>query len=150
MLGILAVTAAPRFLNINRDARIASLEGFVGAAKAADSIVVSKATIAGVESAKVETNIPSTDLYVLDGNMSIKSEYMKATMNVDGFTMTDYERSNVPSTFIYLGDKEMTGTELKALGCFIQLTRPIKMQDGSDVIDYGDLRVNKLYDGFLN
>lgn len=147
ILGILAVTAAPKFLNINRDARIASLEGFVGAVKAANSIVVSKATIAGVESAKVETNIPNTDLYVLDGHMSIKPEHIEAAMNVDGFMMTDYERTNVPSTFIYLADKEMTVPELKVMGCFIQLTRSIKMQDGSDVIDTGDLTVNKFYDG---
>ncbi|PSW02622.1 type II secretion system protein [Photobacterium lipolyticum] len=147
ILGILAVTAAPRFLNMHRDARIASLEGFIGAVKAANSIVVGKATVVGIESAKVETNIPNTDLYVLDGQMSIKPKHIKAAMNVDGFMMTDYEFSDVPSTFIYLGDKEMTGTELKAMGCFIQLTRSIEMQDGSDVIDYGDLRVNKLYDG---
>lgn len=49
ILGILAVTAAPRFLNIQDDARNATLEGLKGSLQGAAGIVYGKAAIAGVE-----------------------------------------------------------------------------------------------------
>ena len=50
ILGILAVTAAPRFLNLQDDARDATLEGLKGAITGASGIVYGKAAIAGIES----------------------------------------------------------------------------------------------------
>ncbi|MCR9629798.1 type II secretion system GspH family protein [Vibrio antiquarius] len=50
ILGILAVTAAPRFLNLQDDARNATLEGLAGAIQGASGIVYGKAAIAGLES----------------------------------------------------------------------------------------------------
>lgn len=52
ILGILAVTAAPRFLDIQDDARNATLEGLSGAIQGASGIVYGKAAIAGVESSQ--------------------------------------------------------------------------------------------------
>lgn len=49
ILGILAVTAAPRFLNLQDDARNASLEGLRGALQGAAGIVYGRAAIDGVE-----------------------------------------------------------------------------------------------------
>ncbi|WP_434997585.1 type II secretion system protein [Vibrio scophthalmi] len=51
ILGILAVTAAPRFLNLQDDAREASLQGLKGAIDGAAGIVFGKAAIDGVETA---------------------------------------------------------------------------------------------------
>ncbi|WP_260261519.1 prepilin-type N-terminal cleavage/methylation domain-containing protein [Vibrio intestinalis] len=51
ILGILAVTAAPRFLNLQDDARNASLEGLKGAMAGATGIVYGRAAINGVEDA---------------------------------------------------------------------------------------------------
>jgi len=50
ILGILAVTAAPRFLNLQDDARNATLEGLSGAIQGASSMIYGKAAIAGEES----------------------------------------------------------------------------------------------------
>ncbi|MGY5731855.1 type II secretion system protein [Vibrio chemaguriensis] len=50
ILGILAVTAAPRFLNLQDDARNATLDGLAGAIQGASGIVYGKAAIAGIES----------------------------------------------------------------------------------------------------
>ncbi|MGF1787699.1 prepilin-type N-terminal cleavage/methylation domain-containing protein [Photobacterium swingsii] len=50
ILGILAVTAAPRFLNLQGDARNASLQGLKGAINGGAGIVYGKAAIAGKES----------------------------------------------------------------------------------------------------
>ncbi|MEX0335048.1 type II secretion system protein [Vibrio tubiashii] len=49
ILGILAVTAAPRFLNLQSDARQASLQGLKGAIDGAAGIVYGKAAIEGRE-----------------------------------------------------------------------------------------------------
>jgi len=51
LLGILAVTALPRFIGLQSDARIATLDGVRGAMQGAASQVYAKAIIAGVESA---------------------------------------------------------------------------------------------------
>ncbi|MFV7784886.1 type II secretion system protein [Shewanella marisflavi] len=49
ILGILAVTAAPKFINLQSDARKSTLEGLKGALQGANSLVYSKAAIAGEE-----------------------------------------------------------------------------------------------------
>ncbi|KIE20765.1 MSHA biogenesis protein MshA [Vibrio sinaloensis] len=49
ILGILAVTAAPRFLNLQSDARASSLQGLKGAMAGAAGIVYGRAAIDGVE-----------------------------------------------------------------------------------------------------
>lgn len=49
ILGILAVTAAPKFLNLQDDARKAAAEGIAAAIKSAAAITYSRAMLAGVE-----------------------------------------------------------------------------------------------------
>ncbi|MGR5212828.1 type II secretion system protein [Vibrio rotiferianus] len=49
ILGILAVTAAPRFLNLQDDARESAIQGLKGAIDGASGIVYGKAAINGVE-----------------------------------------------------------------------------------------------------
>lgn len=49
ILGILAVTAAPKFLNLQDDAKISALKGLEGAIKGATGIVYGKAAVSGVE-----------------------------------------------------------------------------------------------------
>ena len=51
ILGILAVTAAPKFLNLQGDAREGVLKGVEASVKSASSVIYSKAIIAGKESA---------------------------------------------------------------------------------------------------
>ncbi|ENM5902940.1 type II secretion system protein [Vibrio mimicus] len=57
ILGILAVTAAPRFLNLQNDARQASLQGLKGAIDGAAGIVYGKAAIEGSEAKNVATDV---------------------------------------------------------------------------------------------
>ncbi|MGF1763992.1 type II secretion system protein [Aliivibrio kagoshimensis] len=49
ILGILAVTAAPKFLNLQTDARSSALQGLKGAMQGASSIVYAKSAIEGEE-----------------------------------------------------------------------------------------------------
>ena len=49
ILGILAVTAAPKFLNLQDDAKAAAAQGVQAALQSASSLVYSKAALEGVE-----------------------------------------------------------------------------------------------------
>ncbi|SJL84896.1 prepilin-type N-terminal cleavage/methylation domain-containing protein [Vibrio palustris] len=55
ILGILAVTAAPKFLNLQDDARTAAAEGLKGAMKGAAGIVYGKSAINGTEAVSAST-----------------------------------------------------------------------------------------------
>lgn len=73
ILGILAVTAAPRFLNLQGDAREASLKGLQGAMKGAAGITYGKAAIQGIE------KLPSQSITVDDVTVAIEYGYPAAT-----------------------------------------------------------------------
>ncbi|MGR5207506.1 type II secretion system protein [Vibrio sp. PNB23_22_7] len=57
ILGILAVTAAPRFLNLQDDARKSSLQGLKGAIDGAAGITFGKAAIEGLEAVSQGENV---------------------------------------------------------------------------------------------
>ena len=80
ILGILAVTAAPRFLNLQDDAREATLEGLAGAIQGASSIVYGKAAIAGIEgtSGAVSTGFGTTSIETVFGYPEATSSAMGA------------------------------------------------------------------------
>lgn len=59
ILGILAVTAAPKFMNLQNDARNASLQGLKGAIQGAAGIVYGKAAIKGIEASTADTDYVS-------------------------------------------------------------------------------------------
>lgn len=67
ILGILAVTAAPKFMNLQGDARHASLQGLKGALQGASGIVYGKAAIKGVESTKGQVNTGADTVETLFG-----------------------------------------------------------------------------------
>ncbi|MCG9702817.1 type II secretion system protein [Vibrio natriegens] len=72
ILGILAVTAAPRFLNLQDDARNSALDGLKGAITGAVGITYGKAAIAGTESE------PTTTLSVNGATVNLVYGYPKA------------------------------------------------------------------------
>ena len=55
ILGILAVTAAPKFINLQGDARTSTVNGLKGAVQAASSMAYSKAIIAGKDKVRSGT-----------------------------------------------------------------------------------------------
>ncbi|MCG7498531.1 type II secretion system GspH family protein [Vibrio sp. Of7-15] len=60
ILGILAVTAAPKFLNLQNDARASALQGLKGAISGAAGITYGKSAIEGEEATSQATN-PNVD-----------------------------------------------------------------------------------------
>ena len=57
ILGILAVTAAPKFLNLQSDARSSTLKGMKAAMESSSSIVYSKAVILGKDTSTTPTAV---------------------------------------------------------------------------------------------
>ncbi|WEE21579.1 prepilin-type N-terminal cleavage/methylation domain-containing protein [Aeromonas caviae] len=57
ILGILAVTAAPKFLNLQDDARTSTLKGVEGSLKSAGAMVYSKAVLKGKDKESTAYNL---------------------------------------------------------------------------------------------
>ncbi len=62
ILGILAVTAAPKFLNLQDDARASSLQGLKGAIDGAAGITYGKAAIKGIEDKDAAAGVGVDDI----------------------------------------------------------------------------------------
>ncbi|MCC4832983.1 prepilin-type N-terminal cleavage/methylation domain-containing protein [Shewanella sp. 10N.7] len=74
ILGILAVTAAPKFINLQGDARVSALAGMKGALQGGNTLVYSKAALAGEEKEATGSVIISTGVTV-----ATQYGYLKAT-----------------------------------------------------------------------
>ncbi|WP_412972541.1 prepilin-type N-terminal cleavage/methylation domain-containing protein [Glaciecola sp. MF2-115] len=57
ILGILAVTAAPRFIDLQSDARAKTLQGVKAALQGASQLVYAKAAIAGVQNSSTAVDV---------------------------------------------------------------------------------------------
>ncbi|AZL83909.1 type II secretion system protein [Aliivibrio salmonicida] len=120
ILGILAVTAAPKFLNLQGDARKSSLQGLKGAMAGASGIVYGKAAIEGVERGDA-----SGDSKLADGT-TLKYGYPTADNNgiesvVVGLA-EDWSRASVSGASSLLVGFKVSGateTTIKATKCFV-------------------------------
>ncbi|CAK1710052.1 MSHA pilin protein MshA [Vibrio crassostreae] len=144
ILGIISVTAAPRFLNLKSDATKATLDGFVGAFNATNEIVMGKATIEGLEKEKL-AKLPDQDIWIRWGVIALDSNNVENAMQTDDYQLLSYGNPNTPSLVVYTG-KERTLRELKDYNCFVQFTRSYTIV-GSEIVDIGDLTINKFYQG---
>lgn len=79
ILGILAVTAAPKFMNMQGDARSAAINAMKGSVQSAASMVYSKAIIKGLD----KTNAANTTV-VFDGTSSVYITYGYPTAATNG------------------------------------------------------------------
>ncbi len=68
VLGILAATALPRFINVSRDARIAAVQGAAGGLRAAVSVTQARYFAAGALTATSVTMADGTVVVVNAGN----------------------------------------------------------------------------------
>ncbi|CAK2655824.1 MSHA pilin protein MshA [Vibrio crassostreae] len=83
ILGILAVTAAPRFLNLQDDARESALQGLAGAMNGASGIVFGKAAIEGREASS--TPVIVEGVQTIWGYPTATSAGIEAAFDMDGF-----------------------------------------------------------------
>ena len=78
ILGILAVTAAPKFINLQGDARVSALQGLKGAIQGANSLVYSKAALSGVEKLAFDAS-PAPTINIGTANVTTSFGYLQAT-----------------------------------------------------------------------
>ncbi|KGK16527.1 prepilin-type N-terminal cleavage/methylation domain-containing protein [Vibrio navarrensis] len=87
ILGILAVTAAPRFLNLQDDAREATLEGLKGAMQGAAGIVYGKSAVEGEDAlSSASVTVGSTTVSTVYGYPAATSVGIGNAVDLDGFT----------------------------------------------------------------
>lgn len=126
ILGILAVTAAPRFLNLQNDAREASLQGLKGAIDGAAGITYGKAAVEGKE------GLESTDTNANVEGIAIGYGYpTKAGLQVAVAGLADdwkeFDLTNASTAFTFEGrdtdgwklDLAATEDTTKTTGCYV-------------------------------
>ncbi|MCU8039400.1 type II secretion system protein [Shewanella oncorhynchi] len=82
ILGILAVTAAPKFINLQGDARASTLQGLKGAIQGANSLVYSKAALTGKEVGPQTVTLDSGTVAVINGYMRSTKLSLEAGMDI--------------------------------------------------------------------
>ncbi|MBQ8707358.1 MAG: prepilin-type N-terminal cleavage/methylation domain-containing protein [Succinivibrionaceae bacterium] len=84
ILGILAVTAAPKFMDLQGDARRASLQGVQGALNSAKSLAFGKALLNGVEKNATGTiKVNGQDVDLIYGYPKATSDVLSLVMDLD-------------------------------------------------------------------
>ncbi len=107
IIGILAAVAAPRFINVQSDARASVISGLEGSIRSAASLVYAKALIAGVESSATGSiTIGSTTINTAYGyptNASLIDAIEFSGQNI-------YEDAAAPGSFGYDSDGDSAFT----------------------------------------
>ncbi|MBM7036695.1 type II secretion system protein [Vibrio ulleungensis] len=151
ILGILAITVAPRFLNLQTDAKIADLQGVAGAMNDAAHLAYDKTAIDGQENAEqyeiaidadtrglVQFGYPRVSREGMEHFLQIESSYH----NEDGLDWT-WGASN-PSEFsgphfwvvtqtTWLGEGPYTRESIIASNCYVRYDAPIAQGEGFTV-----------------
>jgi len=129
ILGILAVTAAPKFLNLQGDANSSTIKGVDGALNSAMNIVYGKAVIAGSHkkgSGDGPDNI-ETDITISFGYPTADSNGIVNTidMNLDetGTNLEDFnfESDGAGAAYVYVnGTDSPTAVGVSLRHCFVK------------------------------
>ena len=137
ILGILAVVAAPKFMGLQREARIADLKGLEGSLKAANEMVYAKATMKGLEhSSFFEINTSENNILINGKRVDLNYGYIKPTANnLKSILDINDGDWNIKATGTIYGPVYMTPktasafyaqsvTEITASGCYLSYSFP--------------------------
>ncbi|WP_148610835.1 prepilin-type N-terminal cleavage/methylation domain-containing protein [Aeromonas sobria] len=83
ILGILAVTAAPKFLNLQDDARKAAADGVKASLQSAANLVYSKAAIQGIEKSSAAVSVAGTTVKAKFGYPT--ADTIASSVTLDGW-----------------------------------------------------------------
>lgn len=97
ILGILAVMAAPKFINLQGDARVSTLNGLRASIQTANSLIHSKAVLAGLERTSASRLIDIAGTTATTDDISIMYGYMDAAS-------TNYSRALEASIDVVFAD----------------------------------------------
>lgn len=134
ILGILAVTAAPRFLNLSGDAKLSVLQGVQGTIKSASSMIYGKAVIAGQQRAALSclnnntitavTGSPATCAAgedIVFGYAAADADSIRAIADLDA---TDFAFNTATGTPLAIRIAQ-TAADLLDSGCYVQYTQAV-------------------------
>ncbi|UTZ37516.1 type II secretion system protein [Vibrio campbellii] len=144
VLEIIGLFAAPKIMHMQREARINTLEAFVGAFHATNEVVMTKAKIQGVANAPL-AKLSDHDIYVRMGALVLDDFNVANAMKIDGFNLANTGSSQAPSRIVYLG-KEKSLQKIRDSECFISISRPFTAYDKQGIVSMYELKVNKFYD----
>ncbi|CAL62099.1 putative mannose-sensitive hemagglutinin a MshA-like [Herminiimonas arsenicoxydans] len=85
ILGILAVTAIPRFTDMSKDARIAAVNGMLGAVQSASTIAHAQALVSGQNGATGSITMEGTTVGLVNGYPSTATGILAAMATSTGF-----------------------------------------------------------------
>ncbi|MFS1424446.1 prepilin-type N-terminal cleavage/methylation domain-containing protein [Shewanella sp. 10N.286.48.B5] len=154
ILGILAVTAAPKFINLQGDARVSALSGLKAAIQGANTLVYSKAALAGQEKGTAQAVIISGDATATPSTaVTVTTDYGYLTADVladfqnalevsigegvdptaDGLT-TDWivDTTTTPATFWQVGAPSTCSFTYKAAASATEVPTYTAIPDASD------------------
>nr|WP_136251352.1 type II secretion system protein [Ningiella ruwaisensis] len=116
ILGILAVTAAPRFIDIQSDARAGALQGVKGALQGSSQLVFAKAAIKGVQ--KVD-NSDTANSFVSVAGVEVQTHFgYPDAAAYSGISSSTSGSTTVPGidSFVDINDDEFTLEAIAASG----------------------------------
>ena len=139
ILGILAVTAAPKFLDLQGDANASTIEGVAGAADSASAIVYGKAVIESKEKESTETIVENGEtINIVFGYPSVSGTagppvvpagiITALDVNVanlaDGDTANtgDFNYNVVSGAGVFYANGTTEPTAINSTGCFVWYT----------------------------
>ncbi|GAL10356.1 MSHA pilin protein MshA [Vibrio astriarenae] len=115
ILGILAVTAAPKFLNLQSDARASSLQGLKGAMAGAAGITYGKAAIDGIERSVSGTVESIAVVYGYPSNSGIEDAVTGLSEDWQKLSPAVSTNGGVDYTFVGQNTSDWTDES----GCFV-------------------------------
>lgn len=132
ILGILAVTAAPKFLNLAGDAKKGTLDAVKASLQSANSVIYSKAVLQGKQKvASANVNESGTNIAVVYGYVAGTQAAVQAVLDLDGnFTVAQgVAIANAPvalatsDVMIYPANSDVpTSATTEATACFLKYT----------------------------
>ncbi|MGR5341009.1 type II secretion system protein [Vibrio astriarenae] len=124
ILGILAVTAAPKFLNLQEDARKSSLQGLKGAMDGAAGIVYGKAAIEGKErSSAADEEVDGIDIIYGYPKASDTGIALAVTgLSEDWVSAVDTTQSAAAYVTTFKSDSVSGATQIINTKCFVRYT----------------------------
>ncbi|MGF1693806.1 type II secretion system protein [Photobacterium kagoshimensis] len=121
VLGILAVTAAPKFMNIQGDARKATLSGVEGALKSSVGIVYGKAALNGAEKGQAFVEVNNKNIAVIDGTPVASKANLDHIVQTDIHTFNGITNGQTGPHVVVFGFQK-TATAVYESQCYLQAT----------------------------
>ncbi|KXO11269.1 MSHA pilin protein MshA [Moritella sp. JT01] len=103
VLGILAATAVPKFLNLQDDARASAMQGAEAAVHSAANIVYSKSAIDGKENGAGESVVENGDTINTEfGYPAATVTGIREAVTLDGFDIIATSPTTTPASIIFV------------------------------------------------